>query len=186
MFVSDIIVSAMRYLGMDKEADAVDDGSYSEDENLKREVGALVHCYNAVEDELARAYFPLEYEEELPVSVGTVYYSVFAHSPIKILSVTSEGKALKYTLKPRYMEVDAKTITVKYTYLPLKKQLNHTSDYTGYPVSERLMAYGVAAEYSLICGDIEASECWESRYTQELARLRPITKGGQIPVRGWV
>lgn len=48
------------------------------------------------------------------------------------------------------------------------------------------MAYGVAAEYCLICGNFEESECWENRYKDEIERLRPHERPRDIRARRWV
>ena len=95
-------------------------------------------------------------------------------------------KDLIRLMDPKYIEVKDGTYTVRYTCCPAKKQMDSASDYSGYPVGERLMAYGVAAEYCLICGNFEESECWENRYKDEIERLRPHERTRDIRARRWV
>lgn len=173
MLVSDVIKTALALLDRQDVADMVSSQTYSSDEEASRLVGALLHCFNAVEDELARGFFPLETEETLVASGGKIYYTAFSETPVKILSLTSGGKEIDHVICPKYIEVKAGAYSVKYVFAPSKKELDGESDFTGYPVGERLMAYGVASEYCHISGDIGQAESWESRYRAEIERLRP-------------
>ena len=187
MLVSDVVKTALILVGRKDAADAVDTQSYLQDTSLSHAVTAMLHCYNAVEDELARGFFPLETEQNFNTINGTVKFASFTHAPIKIVSVASDGKKVGYRIYPEYLDADAKYITVRYMYCPVKKQLTDESDYGGYPVGERMLAMGAAAEYCLIEGAFEDSENWEKRYRDEIARFRSYEKAeGYIPARAWV
>ena len=186
MLVSDVIKTAFEFMGREDAAAAIADGTYAQDGELSRMAECALHCYNAVEDELARGFFPLVKEEELTAEGGRIYYSSFAGTPVKILAVISDKGQVGCRICPKYIEVKDGTYTVRYTCCPAKKQLDSPSDYSGYPVGERLMAYGVAAEFCLIYGNFEESECWENRYRDEIERLRPHEHPRDIRARRWV
>ena len=186
MLVSDVIKAAFEFVGRADVAEAVSDGSYTENDEFSRAAECALHCYNAVEDELARGFFPLVKEEELTAEDGRIYYTSFAGTPVRILAVISDKGQIGYRICPKYIEVKDGTYTVRYTCCPAKKQMDSASDYSGYPVGERLMAYGVAAEYCLICGNFEEIECWENRYKDEIERLRPHERPRDIRARRWV
>lgn len=59
MFVSDVIKTALAFLDRQDAADMITSDTYSSDAEVSRLVTALLHCFNAVEDELARGFFPL-------------------------------------------------------------------------------------------------------------------------------
>ena len=63
MLVSDVIKAAFEFVGRADVAEAVSDGSYTENAEFSRAADCALHCYNAVEDELARGFFPLVKEE---------------------------------------------------------------------------------------------------------------------------
>lgn len=92
MLVSDVVKTALILVGRKDAADAVDTQSYLQDTSLSHAVNAMLHCYNAVEDELARGFFPLETEQNFNTINGTVKFASFTHAPIKIVSVVSDGK----------------------------------------------------------------------------------------------
>lgn len=186
MLVSDVIKTALAFLDRQDVADKITAGTYSSDEEASRLVTALLHCFNSVEDELARCFFPLSDEVILPSSNGRIYYTEFSRPPYKILSVVRNGEEAEYTIEPEYLSAPSGVYTVKYMFWPVKKQLADESDFPGYPVGERMLAYGAVAEYCLISGDIEASESWESRYRAEIERFRPRDlKGGALRARYW-
>ena len=89
MEVKQVIISALGILGRGDIAK-----SLSSDKTLDAEatdtVNVLVDCFNAVEDELARKYFPLTYKEQLSSDNGEFYYTQFSHSPVKIKGITAE------------------------------------------------------------------------------------------------
>lgn len=90
MLVSDVIKAAFEFVGRADVAEAVSDGSYTENDEFSRAAECALHCYNAVEDELARGFFPLVKEEELTAEDGRIYYTSFAGTPVRILAVISD------------------------------------------------------------------------------------------------
>lgn len=186
MLVSDIISQALAFLEMDGYLAKLNAGGDDDDEEYNRAIDALVHCFNAVEDELARGYFPLVCREEITVSGGKFYYTSLSHTPVKILSLLKCRQMVKFCTEPQYLSADDGEYTIEYAYCPLEKSLDDSSDYDEAIVGARLIAYGVCAEYCLITGAYEASECWEARYVRETERLRPLPRGGHISARRWV
>ena len=186
MLVSDVIGQALAFLDMDEYLEKFRAGGDDSDEEYNRAIGALLHCFNAVEDELARGYFPLVCSEKIKVSGGSFYYTALSRTPVKILRLLSGNRAVKFFTEPEYLAAKDGEYTIEYAYCPLEKSLDDSSDYDESAVGSRLIAYGVCAEYCLITGAYEASECWEARYVRETERLRPLPVGGHIPARRWV
>lgn len=182
MLVKDVITSVLRLIGRTDVIGAMDGGLTEEQTEV---VNTLLHCYNAVEDELGRLYFPLVDERELTFDGGVYVFSDMPHVPVKILAVIKDGKKLKFRLYPKYVKAVSGKLTVRYCYAPTKKPLLGMSE-LGEPVSERMMSYGVAAEYCLIGGLVESAEIWESKYREEIAANRAGGGYGRLPQRSWV
>ena len=187
MKVKSIITRALRYVGRDDLAKALDADETLTSEGAEK-VETLLYCFNAVEDELARYYFPLEFCEEFTSENGIYAIENFSHRPVKILSVKSDGKALKFTPQPKFIKVEAEKITVRYEYSPSPKQLDGDSAFENCVVGESLVAAGVASEYCLIEGCMQDSQLWESRYRWEidLAQKKVSAPHLAIPPRRWV
>lgn len=185
MEVKDVIISALNILGRGELATKLSQNNELDEEGAET-VNTLLYCFNAVEDELARKYMPLSTAEDLTSHSGKYYYTDFAHTPVKIKRVLANGKEIGFTLLTEYMSVNASKITVEYEFAPSKKQLDGTSDF-GLEISENLIALGIAAEYCLINGEIEAAELWEKKYRSRIdfAQSR-LPSCRSLPPRRWV
>ena len=73
MTIKDIAVCAFKLLGRSDIAVALSAGSELDNESAEK-TEALVYCINAVEDELARYYFPAKWTEELRSADGKFYF----------------------------------------------------------------------------------------------------------------
>ena len=145
-----------------------------------------MHCYNAVEDELARLYFPLTDEYNCVVQGGEISYSTFPKTPVKIVSVKSQGNLVKYRILPTKLKTANGEVVIKYNYSPNKKSIDDQAE-GALPINERLLSYGIAAEYCLICGLVKDAESWESKYREEIYTIKSsMQKTYLVPQRRWV
>lgn len=185
MKVIDIICETMRLTGRAAAADSIEDDSETDEAvRLKR---ALLTYLNAVLDELARGYFPLDTEEEMYSENGVYAFADFLKAPVKIKRVTDGENAVEWHIYPDYLHTGCKKITVYYEYLPPVLGENDEFFYPVFAVSPRLVEYGMAAEYFLVAGDSEAYNVWEGRYRAEIEMLlsRSSVKE-RIPPRRWI
>ena len=183
MKIKQIISEACELLARGELAGKVAAGSGLSDEENET-VKTLLYCANAVEDELARNYFPLYATEKFTPKGGAVYFSQFKNTPVKIMSVKRGGTGLDFKLHPQYIEVNADFIEVEYAYSPAKKGLEDDSSFPA--LSPSLAACGVAAEYCLIEGEISRAQGWESRYREMIDKARAKLRPAHIPPRRWV
>jgi hypothetical protein len=180
MIVKEILEDAMRLTGRD----IYDE---SDDESEQRVKYTMLFCLNAVVDELARGYFPVKKVEDMKSSDGKYNFSDFAERPLKVVKVTSGGKKVGWHLMPEYLATNEASVTVEYEYAPQKLSEEDEFNYPDAQVSARLVAYGMAAEFMLICGEVESASCWEQKYRQEIDRLLSLkTVKQRIPPRRWL
>lgn len=186
MTVQDVIVYAFKLLGRNDIAENI--LNYVElDEESSEKKETLLYCYNAVEDELARYYFPLTETEQFESDSGEYYFEKFKFRPVKILSVKAAGKPVDFEIYAKRFKCGRNSVTVEYRYAPDKKQFSGISEYDGYAVNESLIAAGVLAEYCLISGAVQASQSWESKYREQIDRARKKHKPSlSIPPRRWI
>ena len=186
MKVSEIICQTMRLVGRETSAQNVEANTATEEDlRLKK---AFVTYLNAVLDELARGYFPLDTEERMQAEDGIYPFADFLKAPSKINRVLRGETPIEWHIYPNYLQADAKEITVYYEYLP--QQLNETDEffYPVFAVSARLVEYGMAAEYFLVNGDGAGYAAWEDKYRSEIEMLlsRSASISGRIPPRRWI
>ena len=171
-------------LGIADGVEAFLDGE--ETEEGKKDTELLVKCFNRVENELALDYLPLLAEDEVLSSTGVVRYAELTYPAVRVFRVEDgDGTSLKSTLFPDRLETSSGTVKVVYSYTPNEKSVDEESDYQT-AVSERLFLYGMAAEYCLAEGELEAAGIWDKKYKEAIAaayRLRPVKR---IRSRRWV
>ena len=185
MKVKDVIISALNILSRSDLAKSVSSDTALDAEGQET-VNTLMYCYNSVEDELARKYFPLTATDQLKSENGKFLYLYFSRTPVRIKSVKVDGKDVKYVLETVQLVTDAKKITVEYEYAPSKKNIDGVSELRD-TVGQHIMAFGVVSEYFLINGEIEEAELWESKYRKSIDEVqRALPCGGTIPPRRWV
>ena len=186
MKVKDIVVTTLKILGRNLLAEKLAEGGET-DAGEKDTVNTLVHCFNAVEDEVARSYIPLCAEQTLRSFDGEFPFELFEHTPVRITAVKADGAEVAYKIFPDYIKADAERVSVEYDYAPAVKDIDGVSEFNC-AVGAYLFACGAAAEYCLINGEIQAAEMWESKYRQEIESVqrKSVTAGGYIPPRRWV
>lgn len=188
MTIRDILLSALRRVGRDDIVDALESGGEPIGSSAEA-VDTMMYCINAVEDELARYYFPLKCTETLRSTDNkTFYFSDFANTPVKILQVKSGGKEVKFELRTNCLIAGSAEIEITYFYAPKKKRQEDNSEF-GDMGDGYITALGAAAEYCLINGEISMSEALETRYREDIDRARrkaDIYSEAYIPPRRWI
>ena len=175
--VKSAIRATAQTLGIGDGVEAYLDGNATEEG--KRNTEFLLKCFNCVENELALDYLPLLAEDEVLSSTGVVGYDELRHPAVRVFCVEDEkGKSLRYKLFPERLETSAGKVKIVYAYSPAEKDINGESDYQT-AVSERLFVCGMAAEYLLAEGELEAASIWDKKYKEGIAaayKMRPVKR----------
>lgn len=185
MKVSEIICQTMRLVGRETSAENLEANTPTEEDlRLKR---AFLTYLNAVLDELARGYFPLDTEERMQSEDGTYPFADFLKAPSKINRVTDGENPVEWHIYPNYLQASAKEITVYYEYLPQELEEDDEFFYPVFAVGPRLVEYGMASEHFLVNGDGAGYTAWEDKYRGEIeALLARSSLRGRIPPRRWI
>lgn len=181
MLVKDIIVTALKLLGKRDEVEYLSSGYAADEVTAKERITDLLDCYNLIADEIACEYFPLEKSEELHSDNGEFYFTSFSESLLEIKKVLSDKTEIPYEFKSTHLKCDKNKIFVTYEYRPKKKTLEENSDNFSTKLTDRIIAYGICAEYSLLCGLFEESKMWNERFKEGI--LSSLRKKNQ-KVRG--
>ena len=184
MKVKDVIVLAAEELGVGEKVKAfLSQGDVSGEATTD----ALVRCFNLVENEVALDYLPLFAEDVVLTDSGRIAFSAFSENPVRILFVVdSDGNKVKFNLFPDHIRLEKPAVyTVTYTYSPKKKGIDDESDFKT-AVSERLFAYGIAAEYCTACGLYEEGAVWAEKYKDALKAAYKQKACRVMRTRRWV
>lgn len=182
MQVKNIILTASTHLGIgDKVRDVIEHRV-----PFCKEADILLGCYNLVEKEVALDYIPLIMEETFETDTGVIYYSQLTQKVARIIKTQDAwGNDIACTLFPEYLKTQAGKITVRYSYTPTDKTLEDESAFIG-RVDERLLVYGVLAEYYLAGGFFEESAVWDKKYKDAVASAYRAKPPKRISARRWI
>lgn len=160
--VKGVVKLAARLIGLQDTVDDYLNGSVTD--SASRIVEGLVCCFNTVENEVAVDYIPILCEEQIVSTDGFVEYSALSKPVAYVVSICGEdGKEVDAKCLAANISIAPGTYTVRYAVVPSEKGIEDHSDY-GVGVFERLLAYGVAAEYCLHKGMYEEAAVWEKKY----------------------
>lgn len=146
----------------------------------------LLTCFNIVENELALDYFPLLAEDTVLSQGGVIAFSELEKSAVRIIKVTDEwGNTVPFQLFPRYLKTQPGKVCITYSFAPDKKTETDECDFDS-SVSMRLIADGMAAEYSLSMGLFEDAAVWDKKYKEGIRAGYRLQKCERIQSRRWV
>lgn len=182
MTVKEAVTMAAKELGIYEDVQGVLDGTGTDGEEKVR---LLVDCFNIVENELALDYLPLQAEDEMYSTTGTIEFAALRYQATRILHVTDEwGNRTKFSLFPAYLKTQPGKVKIGYTYTPEPKTLEGESDYRLY-VSTRLLAYGIAAEYAYAVGLFEEASVWDKKYKDAITAAYRVRPCARLRSRRW-
>ncbi len=186
MTVKEVICQALHLVGRDDAAEAIS-GSAQLSAEVTRTKNAFLTYFNSVVDELSRGYFPLSVTEQVRFPQGKFPLAGFSHRVVRIKKIIADKKSIEWHILAGYLYADAQEATVYYEYAPNPSAESDEFSYPEFAVSERLVQYGMAAEYFLVCGCAEESRMWEQKYRDEIEALiarSPVKP--RIAPRRWI
>ncbi len=188
MTVKSIIKNACVFLQKDELLTLVDlDGAQQANENQTKELNHLVRCLNLVYKQIASEYIPLINEEKIYSDNGVIMLNSLTKKALDILRVENNvGIRLNYKLFPNRIETLGGNLTIKYSYQPEDIQnLTNEIETFSQKITERVVAYGVAMEYSFICGLHDDASIWEKRFKDSLLIACRKKSEIRLPRRRW-
>lgn len=156
-------------------------------ELTQKNLELLVRCVNLVYQELATDYIPLKHAEEITVSSGEFLFENLTKSIINVLSLKNlDGENKKFKIYPNAIKVENGTYQIEYSYLPSEVSLGNEVEAFSGRISERILAYGVASEYSFISGLFEEASMWKKRFEDAVLIASRKKSPLRMPTRRWV
>ena len=183
--VENVVRLAARMIGLEEKTDAYFNGSVSEEGT--RIVQGLVNCFNLVENELAVDYLPLVCEDTLSTDDnGRIEYARLSKKVAYVICARDAcGNVARAKRMPTHLALDVGEYVVRYAALPEEKTAEGVCEYE-VGVSERLLAYGVAAEYCLHKGLYAEHAAWDKKYRDALAAACKSRKDVRLKERAWI
>jgi len=170
-------------LNLLKEGNLEDLSDFSD---ARRDLDLLVECGNMVYSELAGEYLPLYSSQSFKNESGNIEFKDFNKNVVEINSVTDlNGNKLYFKVYPQSLSTLRGSVIVSFSYLPDKVGVYDALDYHAGRLSERIVAYGICAEYSIIKGMFNDATYFDKKFRDSLLNACR-RKNILIPPRRWL
>lgn len=185
MKIKDLIAGACELINRNDICEYLTSGVCSSPESMNKEVNVLLCCFNLIENEIALDYTSLKCVENFESENGVVFYADFLKTPLEILNVYDEfANKVKFKTENEFLKCKPGKVKVEYSYSPTKKSLDGESDFDG-KISERIFAYGIACEYSLVSGMYDEASVFDKKYKDALKSAITQKSGKILKARKW-
>ncbi len=182
--VEDVVMLAAELVGARECVDRALSGKG--DEADQSVCDAILRAYNMVESEIATDYAPIVCEQAIHCAQGKYEYDSLKRAPVYIIGVFDGlGRAVDVKLSATYFEVKNGSYTVRYAAFPVSKDIGDECELPC-AISERTIAYGIAAEYCVQNGRYAENAVWEKKYKTALAAALKARGGMVMNARRWV
>lgn len=163
------------------------DGENEADDVQNSEINTLVACCNLVVNQVASEYITLTDTKTITTSSGVVNYgSLSSKTIVDILKVKLNGVEVDYKCNANSLVTSPGTLEIEYAYQPSVSYLNSTIDFNNFKLSDRVLAYGVVAEYCYINGRYDDATIWDNRFKTSLTNINRPRREIKIKQRLWI
>lgn len=189
MEIVNIIKNACVFLQKDELLDVEDLGGATPSNSAQqKEIGILLRCLNLVYNQIATDYIPLLKTEKITPVNGEIVLSDLSKKILDIKRIEDKfGMRVNYKLYPNKIVLTISgEVTITYSYEPEElTALTSIMESFSEKLTERVMAYGVAMEYSFISGLHDDASIWETRFKDGLLIAARKKSEMRLPNRRW-
>ena len=152
----------------------------------QKEIDLLVRCLNLVVGEICCDYIPLVEREIVEVENGKFEFSKLKKIAMEILAIRNEaGDKVRCKLNPSFVALENGKYEIEYSFVPEALTLEDDMPAFYCRVADRVFAYGVAMEYSLLSSLYDEMDIWQTRFRDGLEIATKKHSEKRLPRRGW-
>lgn len=179
------IYYASMFLGLDEVSELIESGEVG-DEDQEKEKAILLRCANLVVSEIASDWIPLKTRESIIVTGGEIEYTALKERVVDVYCIEDKvGNKIAFRELYDRIILENGEYVIEYSHLPSEMQIEDDLPFKKNSPSERVIAYGVACEYSIISGAAEEASVFEQRFTDGLNCATRVKKEQKIKRRRW-
>ena len=159
---------------------------YSLSQEEEKDLNLLNRCLTLITNEISTDYLYINQNKQLKLIDGQISLEDIDDSVYEIIKVTDlYGDPLKFKVIDNNLIVCAKDVIVKYRKFAKRPTLDGECEDFSNRISERVLAYGVAMEYSFISSLFDDATIWENRFKNALLVLSRKKKNIIMPAKRW-
>lgn len=185
MEVKNILKKVVSLIGNTTLNNSIENETFSDVQ--QNEINMLVNCVNLTISNISSNYLKLYDIVEIENRGGIVNFSKISNKQIyDIVSVrNSHNKPISFNITPDGVNTQTGKVIIKFTYFP--DDVNFNDNITCFPLklTERVVVYGVLAEYLYAKGVFDEALAWENRFKNEMKSINRPQKSISTKVRRW-
>ena len=160
---------------------------YNLTESEEKELDYLKRCLYLITNEISTDYLPIYAEKAVDFLNGELALGSIDSNIYEIVKITDKnGKNIRFKIYDNIIYANVDKAIIKYTKFAKEVDLNgDCEDFSG-KIPDRVLAYGVAMEYSFVCSLFDDATIWENRYKNALLVLANKKQNIIMPKRRWV
>ncbi|MCL2555672.1 MAG: hypothetical protein FWE03_01455 [Firmicutes bacterium] len=179
MTIRSCAIRAAKYLGLKELANNIEDNIMGDEDR-----DAFIAMTRDVVHEIVTDFFPLRVIRMVDISNGSFNLRVLNDRVAHVFSIKKDGVNFRFRTRFDRVETNAEGLCeVEYSYLPILTSMNTVIPIFA-KINERIIGYGIAAEYCLINGLSDAL-IWDKRYKDALRRTLATKGEKQLRKRAW-
>ncbi len=188
MTTKQVINLAATFLGLDDflECSYFLENDEEMSDNSTQILNQLVRCLNLVVDEIATEYLPIYAYKKIVLTNGEFAIKEIDPNINCITKITnSGGHSVAFKILQGNIVCCENDVMVWYKKTPQKATKDGEVETFANLLSERILGYGVAMEYSFLNNSYDDATIWESRYKQSLLNIARKKKELKLKERKW-
>lgn len=159
---------------------------YELTDSEQKELNILNRCLTLITNEISTDYLFINATKKVIANAGEISLEDIDSSVYEIIKITDlYKKPLKFKLYNNKVYVDASEVIVKYRKYAMRPNLDGECEGFSNRISARVLAYGVAMEYSFISSLYDDATIWENRYKNALLVLARNKANMVMPAKEW-
>lgn len=186
MTVKDILILSSELIDRKDLSDYFEKGSSETSIDITDDAKIMLKCYNLIISQIISEYYRLTTVEKFNTENGILEYKNLEKNAFSIVKVMDENlNKINAKIYPTKLLTKVNTGYLEYEYIPKEQVLSDNFIFEKTPITNRVVALGVASEYLFIKGCFAESENYNRKFLN--AVLSSISKSGKlvIPARKW-
>lgn len=170
--LKDILLKTAEIINRD---DLIEDLNNNDSPSIKNDILRLISYYNYTLETLTDNYFNLIYKQTIHSNNNKqINYINFTYNPLKVLSVTKNGKPVFFSVYSKYITVPEENVDYEISYKYSPKKVSNIEDEISLPygISEKIICYGIASEFLASKNKFEESEYWNNKFMFEIFKSK--------------
>jgi len=171
--LKDILLKTAEIINRDDLIDGLNNCNNSP--SVKNDIIRLISYYNYTIETLTDNYFNLINKQTIQSSNNKqINFINFTYNPLKIISVTKNGKPVFFSVYSKYITVPEDNVIYEITYKYSSDKVKDIDEKVSLPngITEKIVCYGIASEFLASKNKFEESEYWNNKFMFEIFKSK--------------